>query len=145
MAEVTAEVLAGHFGISATAVQALARRGIVVRGGRGKFKLEESTRAYCGHLRSLAHGRKESDGPGAGRARLAAAQAEAVELKNRRLAGSLVDAAAVQAEWTGVCLQLRAGVLRLPRRAGARLGLTAQQVRGLDDECRAVLTELGTN
>jgi hypothetical protein len=39
---------------------------------------------------------------------------------------------------------IRAGVLRLPRRAGARLGLTAEQVRELDAECRAVLTELGS-
>jgi hypothetical protein len=68
----------------------------------------------------------------------------ALETKEAIRRGSLLDAGAVAAEWIGVARTIRAGVLRLPRRAGARLGLTAEQERGLDDECRAVLTELGT-
>ena len=141
---VSAEVLAKWCGLSSTAVASFARRGVMVRAGRGKFDLEGSLRAYCQHLREAATGRPASPGTGTQRARLAAAQAESVELRNAIRRGALVDAEAVAAEWEGVLRTVRAGVMRLPRRTGARLGLTADQVRGLDGECRAVLTELGS-
>jgi phage terminase Nu1 subunit (DNA packaging protein) len=68
---VTAEGLAHLFGVSAKTVRALARRGIVAKAGRNLFTLDDSIRNYCGHLRELAHGRKEGDGPASERARLA--------------------------------------------------------------------------
>jgi terminase small subunit / prophage DNA-packing protein len=148
MQTVTAEQLAALFGVSAEVVRSLARRGVVVkRPGPNCFALAESVRAYCTHLREGAAGRGNGTEPteqSTQRARLARAMADSAELKNAARRGSLLDAGAVEAEWVGVARTIRAGVLRLPRRAGARLGLTAEQERGLDDECREVLSELGT-
>jgi hypothetical protein len=72
---VTAEALAHLFGVSAKTIRALARRGIVVKAGRNLFTLADSVQHYCGHLRDLAHGRKDGDAAPTERARLAAAQA----------------------------------------------------------------------
>jgi phage terminase Nu1 subunit (DNA packaging protein) len=75
---------------------------------------------------------------------MAAAQADAIELKNARARGTLVDSEAVAREWEGICRTLRAGILRVPKRAAARLPhLTQQDVRTLDVEVQAVLNELG--
>ena len=67
---------------------------------------------------------------------------EAIEIQNARHRGGLLDAEAVENKWKSILLMVRAGVLRLPRRAGSALGLTPDQTRGLDDECRAVLNEI---
>jgi hypothetical protein len=56
--------------------------------------------------------------------------------------GSLLDA--VEAEWSGVCRTIRASLLRVAKRAAARLSLSPDQVRELDAEIREVLTDLGT-
>ena len=102
-------------------------------------------RNYCGRLRELAHSQeKEGDTAPTERARLAAAQADAIELKNARARGALVDAETVAREWEGVCGTIRAGMLRVSNRAAARLPhLTPQDVRAIDCEVRAALTELG--
>jgi hypothetical protein len=56
-----------------------------------------------------------------------------------------VDGAAVEAEWSGVCRTIRAGMLAVPSRAGARLPhLTHHDIAELDLEIRATLTELGS-
>jgi hypothetical protein len=55
-----------------------------VKAARNLFKLDESIRNYCGHLRDLAHGHKTTDAAPTERTRLAAAQADAIELKNAR-------------------------------------------------------------
>jgi phage terminase Nu1 subunit (DNA packaging protein) len=141
---VTAEALAHLFGVSAKTIRALARRGIVVKAGRNLFTLADSVQHYCGHLRDLAHGRKDGDAAPTERARLAAAQADAIELKNARARGALVDSEAVTREWEGICRTLRIGMLRVPKRAAARLPhLTPQDVRAIDCEVRAALTVLG--
>jgi phage terminase Nu1 subunit (DNA packaging protein) len=145
--DATAEQLASLVGLSSAAVSTLARRGVMIRGERGKFNLEASVRAYCAHLRSAAAGRGNGTEPTAQstqRARLARGQADAIELKNAARRGALVDAETVAREWEGICRMLRAGMLRVPKRATARLpNLTAQDVRSLDIEIRAVLNELG--
>jgi phage terminase Nu1 subunit (DNA packaging protein) len=68
---------------------------------------------------------------------------DAAEQRNAVRRGALVDAEAVAIEWQDIMLKVRAGVMRLPKRAGARLGLSPEQVRALDDEVRAALRELG--
>jgi integrase len=52
----------------------------------------------------------------AARARLAARQADLAEIKARKLAGELVEAAEVEATWSGVLRTVRAGVLAIPSR-----------------------------
>ena len=111
---VTAEALAHLLGVSAKIVRALARRGVVARAGRNLFTLDESIRNYCCHLRELAHGHKTTETAPTERARLAAAQAGAIELKNAKARGILVDSEAVAREREGICRTIRAGMLRVP-------------------------------
>jgi terminase small subunit / prophage DNA-packing protein len=94
MDSVSAEVLAKWCGLSSTNVASYARRGVMVRAGRGTFDLEQSIRGYCQHLREQASGRKQGDTPSVERARLAKAQADNVELRNAIKRGELVDAEA---------------------------------------------------
>jgi terminase small subunit / prophage DNA-packing protein len=143
MVDVSAEQLALLLDISSTAISTNARRGVLIRSkARGKFNMEASVRNYCRHLREQAAGRTAGDVSASDRDRLAKAQREAIEQKIAMRAGMLLDAEAVESEWCGVCRIIRAGILRIPRRAGARLGLDAEQVRELDAECRAVRVEL---
>jgi phage terminase Nu1 subunit (DNA packaging protein) len=145
MSVVTGEVLANWLGISGTQVTSFARRGVMVRAGRKGFDLEASVRAYCQHMREAvaAQGRPAQSGTGKERATLAKAQADAIELKNARVRGTLVDSEAVAREWEGICRTIRAGMLRVPKRAAARLPhLTQQDVQTIDMEVRAALIEL---
>ena len=86
--EVTAEGLAGLLGVSQPTISQLAKRGLVVRGRRGRFKLRESLRTYCGHLREQASGRRDGVTRATERDRLAKAQCvEALEQKDGHSAG----------------------------------------------------------
>jgi phage terminase Nu1 subunit (DNA packaging protein) len=103
-------------------VRELANAGIVVRAGRGLYKLEESVRRYCEHLRrsqrggeaSLATLRDE-------RIRMAKEQADALVLKNAATRGQMLDAVDVEADWSNTLRTVRAGMLAVPSRAGAAL------------------------
>jgi hypothetical protein len=64
----------------------------------------------------------------------AKAQADLAELKAAQAAGSLLNAEAVEREWSDVLGTVRAGMLAVPSRAGARLPhLTGHDLR---DRCR---------
>ncbi|GMO87156.1 terminase small subunit [Bradyrhizobium ottawaense] len=78
------------------------------------------------------------------RARLAAAQADLNELKAAKMRGELVEAVAVEAEWSGMLRTVRAGLLAVPSRVAARLPhLSRSDVAEIDAEIRAVLNQLG--
>ena len=80
------------------------------------------------------------------RARLAKAQADAMEIKNARQRGALIDAEAVEREWSDVLRQVRAGMLAVPSRVAARLPhLTPHDVSEIDAEVRAVLAETASD
>src|SRR5215831_17983276 len=102
---VTVAVLARWLGISEVAVRDLARRGIVMKTGRGRYALEDSVRRVLAHYRDLA---SDKGNPAsladirAQRIRLAKAAADGQEIKNAALRGELVEAAAVEAAWSGV-------------------------------------------
>jgi terminase small subunit / prophage DNA-packing protein len=146
MTVATAVDFAELWGITRQAVNRLARRGIITRKGRG-FDRDENTRRYCAHLRDLATGRggeAATASATAERARLAKAQADAQELKNATLRGAMLDAGAVESEWSSILRTVRAGMLAVPSRAAQRLPhLTAHDVAEIDHEVRAVLTEIG--
>jgi phage terminase Nu1 subunit (DNA packaging protein) len=55
------------------------------------------------------------------RGRLAAAQANLAEIRAAKLRGELVEAAEVEAEWSGVLRTIRASLLAVPSRVAARL------------------------
>jgi phage terminase Nu1 subunit (DNA packaging protein) len=79
------------------------------------------------------------------RARLARAQADLAELKAAKQRGLLLDAAAVETEWSGVLRTVRAGMLAVPSRVAQRLPhLTPHDVAEIDAEVRAALIEIGT-
>jgi phage terminase Nu1 subunit (DNA packaging protein) len=55
----------------------------------------------------------------------------------------MLDAAAVEADWSGTLRNVRAGMLAVPSRASARLPhLTPHDIAEIDAEVRAVLTEI---
>ena len=74
------------------------------------------------------------------RARLAKAQADLAEIKNAQLRGTLLDAIALEAEWSSVLRAVRAGMLAVPSRAGARL---PHDVAEIDAECTACSVRSG--
>jgi phage terminase Nu1 subunit (DNA packaging protein) len=77
------------------------------------------------------------------RGRLASAQATLVELKTAKLHGELLDAAEVERTWGGVLRTVRASMLAVPSRIGARLPhLTPVDIDEIDREVRAALTEI---
>jgi phage terminase Nu1 subunit (DNA packaging protein) len=141
---VSTEELAEILGISRQQVNAGARAGYIVRTGRGRFDLRASVGAYCGHLRDLAQ-RKSIGDPDmkAARVRLTVEQADKVALANARARGELLHAADVEQEWAGVLRDLRAALLALPSRLGARLGhLTRHDLDTVDRELRDALSGL---
>lgn len=78
------------------------------------------------------------------RGRLAAAQADLAELKAARMRGELVEAGAVEAEWSGILRTVRAAMLAVSSRVAARLPhLSRMDVAEIDAEIRAALTDLG--
>ena len=145
---VTAPVLARWLGVSGKTVYELAKAGIVVRAGHGLYKLEESVTRYCAHTRRTASqrgGEASLEAMREERIRIAREQADALALKNKAARGEMLEAAAVEAEWSGVLRTVRAGMLAVPSRAGARLPhLTPHDIAEIDAEVRTVLTEMGT-
>ena len=80
------------------------------------------------------------------RARLARAQAELAETKLARQRGALLDAEAVEGEWSDILRTVRASMLAVPSRVAQRLPhLSAHDVAEIDAEVRAVLAEIGTS
>lgn len=76
------------------------------------------------------------------RQQLVLAQAEGQRIKNAKMLGELVAAADVEHAWTAAVLELRAGLLALPSRLGARVALTPAQVAELDAELREAMSAL---
>ena len=118
----------------------LAKRGIAVKAGPNRYRLKASRRAL---LR-----RSSAAGEGQGRARLRQLS-EAVSRRSRRTPsrcenarqrGSLVDAEAVEREWSDILRTVRSGILAIPSRL---THLAPQERAALDGELRRVLTELG--
>ncbi len=145
---VTVVALADLIGVDRRTITELAQRNIAVPQGRG-YALAESVRRYCAHLRELATGRGGEAAIAsatAERARLAHEQANHIALKNATLRGSLLDAGAVEREWSDLLRMVRAGVLAAPGRCAARLPhLGSHDIAEIDSELRTVLTELGTD
>jgi phage terminase Nu1 subunit (DNA packaging protein) len=145
-AAVSAAVLGDWLGVSRPAISDLTSRGVIER-GKGGYDLRASVRRYAEHLRKALTGRGGEQGAATvarERARLAREQADHVALKNATLRGSMLDAGAVEREWGDVLRGLRAGMLAVPSRCGARLAhLTPHDIAEIDAEVRAVLTLCG--
>ena len=135
--EVPAAVLAEFIGVSPRSLTELGRRGVAVRAGPGRWRLQESVRRYCDGLRHRGGGEAVRTTTTVERGRLAKEQADSFALKNARLRGALVEREAVQREWSSILMAVRSGVLSVPSRLP---GLSAADRAALDAELRAVLT-----
>ena len=144
---VTADVLSRWLGVSETIIRELARKGIVVRAGRGKYDLERSVCNVVSDMRrTISHkGDGESlESVRAEKIRLTRAQAQAQEIKNRALSGELVESAAVEREWSDILRGVRAEMLAVASACGQRLPhLSPHDVATIDEEIRHRLTRLG--
>jgi phage terminase Nu1 subunit (DNA packaging protein) len=99
------------FGVNRTALNHLAKRGIVQRGEkRGSYAFEPSVAGYCAHLREIAAGRGGEAGASA-RERFGAAQADLAEARAERRRGEVLPVAEVEAKWTTACRTIRARVM----------------------------------
>jgi phage terminase Nu1 subunit (DNA packaging protein) len=126
-------------GVARTALNDLAKRGIVVRGDkRGTYKLEASVAGYCQHLREAAAGRGSDAGADA-RARLGGAQASLAEARAAALKGEVAPIVEVEAKWTSACRSIRARVLAVADRLR---DLPPRQHVKLAQELRAALSDL---
>ena len=136
---VTAAELGEHIGMATRSVVELAKRGIAVKAAPNRYRLKELIARYCDDLRRQAKG-KGGEAAAAERGRLAKEQADAIALRNARQRGSLVDAEAVEREWSDILRTVRSGILAIPSRL---THLAPQERAALDGELRRVLTELG--
>ncbi|MBB3998866.1 hypothetical protein [Aureimonas pseudogalii] len=75
------------------------------------------------------------------RARAANATAAKAEMQTAKLAGELLEVAAVRAAWTDTAHAIRAGMLAIPGRLTGQ-GVDAATVRLVDAEVRAALEAL---
>jgi phage terminase Nu1 subunit (DNA packaging protein) len=144
---VSAPVLAAWLGVTPKTVRELVARGVVVRTDRGLYALEESVRRVIADLRATASARGDESSLARvreQRIRLARAQADAVEIKNKTLAGELVEAAQVESAWSSILRGVSAGCLAIPSRVAQRLPrLTAHDIAEVDAEIREALSTLG--
>lgn len=138
--------LADLLGVTSRQIRNLAADGVAKKAGPARYELRASVRAYAESLRAKAsRGRAKADDPElrAERLRLAAAQAEKVELSNARTRGELLPAREVESAWAGVLREVRAGMLAVPSRASQSLPhLTSHDLAILDREIRDMLTEV---
>jgi phage terminase Nu1 subunit (DNA packaging protein) len=123
-------------------------RGVVERRGRGLYALKASVRKYSDTMRATLTGKRGGEDmamtSAAERARLAKAQADKVELANARARGEFLEAAVVEAEWSGVLRTLRAGMLAVPRGTAQRLPhLSAHDLAEIEREIRDTLGQMG--
>lgn len=144
--EVSGRDLASAFGVSERSIREFAERGIVLKTGRGRYRLIESTRLYTEHLRGIASGRGGEGGVldlTAERARLAKEQADAQELKNAVTRRELVAIDDVSRGWADILRKVRSRILACPSRIRSRLShLTVFDGEIIDAELRDALTEL---
>jgi phage terminase Nu1 subunit (DNA packaging protein) len=124
----------------------LKRRGIARHLGHDAWDLQITVTAYVQHLRGVASGRGTEEATltlTGERARLARAQAEAVEMKNAQARGELVAAEDVTRAWSDILRTVRSRVLAVPSRLRQSLALDTGTAEGIDRELRAALAELG--
>jgi terminase small subunit / prophage DNA-packing protein len=138
--------LARLFGLTTRSITDLCARGIVVRHGK-RFDRDEAVLVYVSYLREMAAGRGQASGGAAAvseRARLAAAQADAVEMKNKITRGELVSGAEIESTWTEIVLRARSAVLSVASRVASELPhLSRHDVSTIDRALRDALTALG--
>lgn len=146
--ELTESGLAGLLGVGGSRIRTLARDGILVRSGKGRFDTRKSLSGYLENLRVHAAragrpGDEPTDPHKRERTRLAREQADATALKNAQLRGELVPVAETLRAWQIVLRDVRAGMLAVPSRyAASQPHLTAHDIEALTAEIKHALEGL---
>ena len=129
--EVSTSALARLLGIGDRRVQQLEREGVLEKGGRGRWPLVRSVKAYIASLEARIPGPATKAGSvdiKRENARLLKARADREEVAAARELGAVVDAGDVERAWTTLATEVSSTLMNaVPGRAAARLV-------GLDDE-----------
>jgi len=127
-------------GLSSEEISAGAISGVLVQAKqRDRYRLKASVTAYCEFLRRSASGRESP--MALERRRFLKGQADLAELKAKFESGEALEAAAVEARWSGVLRMTRSLMMATPTRIAATVSLNRHEVNEVDLEVRAVLTE----
>ena len=127
-------------------VQQLAKEGIVVRDGKGKYDLVGSVRGYVKYLQDRALGKEIAPiDSHAEKARLLRAQADKTELEVKALQKTLVPVMQVETTWMMMLAAFRSHMLSLPAKTAhllAPIDDNAEIERILREQIYEGLTEL---
>jgi phage terminase Nu1 subunit (DNA packaging protein) len=141
---ITSADLGEWLGLTSSRVNQLARDSVLPRvdaPGGFAFPLKQSVQAYAEHLRNRSV--RSSDPRLADeKLRVAAGQADKLDIQNQKSRGELIPAAAVRAEWLSVAADLRARLLAVPSRVAAKLSLDRPAIAALDVELRRAMQAL---
>lgn len=141
----TESEIASLLGIVTSQVRTKTRDGILVKDGRGRWKVRESLQGYLSQLRdgAIKGGGQVPDELKAEKLRLAKQQADKLELANAAARGELVRSVDVEREWANVLRDVRSTMLAVSSRVGSKLAhLTAHDVAEIDSEIKAALEGL---
>jgi phage terminase Nu1 subunit (DNA packaging protein) len=139
---VTGPEIAKLLGVTPTTVSKLGGDGVLVRCGRGRYRLGPSIRGYCeSHRKASSH---RASPASVARAKLLTVQAQRAQFAMERETGGWVREADVCADVNEAFRFARDGMLRIPARmAQDSPHLLRTDITRLEDSARAVLTELG--
>lgn len=146
MGRISEAELADLIGLTTRRIRALVTEGIIVKVGRGAaaFDRRDAVRAYCASMRDKAsRGVAVMDELKAEKIRQAREAADKLALQNAAARRELVPATEVQATWSAILRDVRASLLAVPSRCGAKLPhLTPHDVSEIDAELKAALEGL---
>lgn len=129
-------------GVSQNTLADLVRRQIAIKTRRNEYDMRATVRAYTAHLREMAAARAAPTKTlTLERERLIREQADREALRNRQRRGELLDAAAVERNWTELFSYVRGALLAIPSRLSH---LTPQDAAVVDREIRDALTRIGS-
>jgi terminase small subunit / prophage DNA-packing protein len=129
---VTAAQLSWLMGLSDRALRGYANRGVVVRAGRGKYRLGESVRRLYHHASEAAAGRAGT-GLADARSKLALLQAEGQALRNAALRGEAVLKVDAIDTWRTILRGVRQMMLAWPGKAAFELPVLGRAERAVLD------------
>lgn len=144
IADLIGEVeLADLFGITTRRVRELRTDGTIPAAGRATYSRREACRSYTAHLRNLRSGRSSGDAElKAEKLRFERERADKLAASNAAARRELLPAAEVVRTWATTLRAVRAAMLAIPSRVGARLShLTQHDLSELDREIRDALAE----
>lgn len=135
--------LADLLGITSRRIRDLTSDGIFPRRGAARYGRREAVRSYAAWLRKQASGKAPANPElQAERLRFERERADKLAAQNAATRRDLLPASEVARTWSATLRDLRASMLAIPSRVGARLPhLTAHDLSEIDREIRDALAE----